>query len=404
MRDLKELAGVIKSTVPIREVTGNMAHRVLCGFHGSESTDLQINHGDNTFFCYSSTCPAHHGGDIIDWVCLTEHCTFSDAIKKLCEDFGISMGAPKKRIDILWRATLYFHDRLFSPAGERALAFLKGRGFSDTIIRVLKIGLCDRLPDTVSVAEAKFVGLVRTSERGTDYLGLNDLIVFPVFNKYGDPVHMQGRIYLVGDTRDKYKALPAKCEGESFTYNLNDEVYNEKSVYNPSGEVYMFEGIPDCIVALQWSLHAIAIFGNLNLHKQAHRLKDVRVLNVCMDSDEKTRKIILTELSKLQMKLPGLVINDIELPGVKDLNEFLLQGGTREDFLAVAEMSKMSFIARMIEEWGPSRAMHRDLIQTVGALPNSQDYVPLLAQALKRSEDAITFGFSLVSTTRKRHE
>lgn len=407
MNNLSELRDKIKSVVPIGVVVGTNNTRIHCPLHGSKDMDLQIHHGDNTFRCWGSMC--RKSGDVVSWYMFERNLTVYDAIKAICAEFGISQQVPDQRVDILTRAATYYQDRLLnSDEGAEALQYLLDRKISEETIRIQKIGLADRLPTSITEQEAREVGIINrivSREAGKsdfDSQPLTHRIVFPLFDWRNRIVHMQGRLYMDDANKPKYMGLsklPTDASDRT-PYPIPNFLYNENVLYRTnSSEAFLVEGIPDCLTGIQWYLPIVCLLGNQSLHKHAHKFKRVKVLNVCMDSDEQTRNVILKELSAVQQKCPQLVINDIILPTAKDLNQFAKQGGTKSEFLDICKDNCKPYIERIMDEWSSRPEMHQPLLYTVAARHDYANYVPYLAKRLGTTEEAIRFTIKVVRRT-----
>lgn len=393
-----QLRDRIKALLPIGVVAGigTGTSRVPCEFHGSTDPDLQIFHGDGSFRCWSPICPAHKPGDIFTWVMLRDGLDFQGALKVLAREAKINLETASDRIEILSRATQIFHDALFAPSGARALRYLvESRKFSEETLRIHRIGLCDRFPTGLTMAEAQEVGLVHKN-----FLLLQDRITLPVFDLKSQIVHMQGRAYR-GSQSPKYLALPRTPSDalDRSQYAITEHLFNERALSRASGTLFLFEGVPDCLTADQWGLPAVAIFGNRDLHKHAYKFRNLRKLIVCLDADAPSRAVVLRELSFLQAKIPELAIYEMSLPEDKDLNDFLVRGGTRAQFLALADERARPFIECLLDDWSAKPHLHQPLIQTIAALDNATEYIDYLAYKCDTTTEAIRFAMRLTRNT-----
>ena len=145
----------VKSSVDIVEVVGRRVelrqsgqnYLGLCPFHSEKTPSFSVNAERQFYHCFG--CQA--GGNVINFVMETEHLSFPEAVTKLAEDKGIPVPAVSKEQqrkeayrDQLRQANelaaRYYYRNLRSPAGERARAYLQGRGITETLARDFFLG------------------------------------------------------------------------------------------------------------------------------------------------------------------------------------------------------------------------------------------------------------------------
>lgn len=176
-----------------------------CPFHNEKTPSFSVAEEKGFYHCFG--CGAH--GDIISFVMNTEHLEYPAAIRELADMAGMKMPEYKQKspervrledsyFDIMERATKEYQKLLFEPAGRDALAYVRGRGFSDDMIKKYRIGYAPKN----NLISSKFVdikqtnllatGLVRRGEYGM-YDFFRHKLMFPIFNAHGKVVAFSGR-------------------------------------------------------------------------------------------------------------------------------------------------------------------------------------------------------------------
>lgn len=164
--------------------------RSACPLHGGKNPTAFTVYQDNNhrwhWHCYTD-CDA--GGDALEFIQRAENLTdFGEAVKLLADyahlpltDIGFTpervaeIAERKKRMDVLDLAARYFASQLWSAAGTEALAYVRGRAFTDDTIRMAGWGFSDGGPGLKNDLEqagadmelARKLGLVRAD--GLDF-------------------------------------------------------------------------------------------------------------------------------------------------------------------------------------------------------------------------------------------
>ena len=176
-----------------------------CPFHNEKTPSFSVAEEKGFYHCFG--CGAH--GDIISFVMNTEHLEYPAAIRELADMAGMKMPEYKQKspervrledsyFEIMERATKEYQKLLFEPAGRDALAYVRGRGFSDEMIKKYRIGYAPKN----NLISSKFVdikqtnllatGLVRRGEYGM-YDFFRHKLMFPIFNAKGKVIAFSGR-------------------------------------------------------------------------------------------------------------------------------------------------------------------------------------------------------------------
>lgn len=189
-----------------------------CPFHGERTPSFYVY--DDHFHCFG--CGAH--GDAISFVMQTQGSGFMEAVEQLAGEAGLEVPRPasgedgRRRPDlhaVLDAAEAFFRARLRAPEGERARAYLRGRGITEALIDGFGLGwsgdgrgglLADLRRQGVEPALLGEAGLLRTADEAGRDAPPRELffgrVMFPIRDRRGRVVSFGGRI--LGDGQPKY--------------------------------------------------------------------------------------------------------------------------------------------------------------------------------------------------------
>lgn len=203
LRTRLSIVDVVSKRVPLTKKGQN--YWGCCPFHNEKTPSFSVNEDKGFYHCFG--CGEH--GDIISFTMKSENIGFVDAIKELAEMAGLKLPEFKPRdpaivqreesyFDITERAATEYQKQLFTPAGAVALEYIRGRGFTDEMIKKYRLGYA---PKNNLIAN-KFVntkqdvligtGLCRRGDYGM-YDFFRDKLMFPIFSARGQVVAFSGR-------------------------------------------------------------------------------------------------------------------------------------------------------------------------------------------------------------------
>ena len=203
LRARLSIVDVVSRRVPLTKKGQN--YWGCCPFHNEKTPSFSVNEDKGFYHCFG--CGEH--GDIISFTMKSENVGFVDAIKELAEMAGLKLPEFKPRdpaivqreesyFDITERAAAEYQKQLFTPAGAVALEYIRGRGFTDEMIKKYRLGYA---PKNNLIAN-KFVntkqdvligtGLCRRGDYGM-YDFFRDKLMFPIFSARGQVVAFSGR-------------------------------------------------------------------------------------------------------------------------------------------------------------------------------------------------------------------
>ena len=269
----------IKGRLPVADVVGETVQlrkagvtlKGLCPFHGEKTPSFVVTPPRDTWHCFG--CGKH--GDIFTFVMERDGLSFPDALKLLAGRAGVEIDERTKREDahlarlreVMEAAVAFYHAVLLHKAGEAALAYLHGRGFTDATIEKHQLGWAPRGWDQltrqlaskrqVTPAELMEVGLASPRQRGGGvYDRFRERVIFPIRDTNGHAVGLGGRILGKEGTDDqgvdhgpKYLNSPATpLFDKSRTLYLIDRA---KSAIRKAGQAVIVEGYTDALMAHQ---------------------------------------------------------------------------------------------------------------------------------------------------------
>ena len=268
----------IKGRLPVADVVGETVQlkkagttlKGLCPFHGEKTASFVVTPVRDTWHCFG--CGKH--GDIFTFVMERDGLAFPEALTQLAGRAGVELDERTKREDarnarlrdVMEAAVAFYHAVLTrSAAGEAALAYLKGRGFTDETIEKHQLGWApagwDQLTRQLAVKrqinapELLEVGLASPRQRGGGvYDRFRERVIFPIRDQNGHAVGLGGRILGTEgeggvDRGPKYLNSPATpLFDKSRTLYLIDRA---KSAIRKSGQAVIVEGYTDALMAHQ---------------------------------------------------------------------------------------------------------------------------------------------------------
>jgi DNA primase catalytic core len=261
----------------------NHGNKGLCPFHEETTPSFSVNVKGQYFYCFG----CGKGGDVFKFLELHERKTFVEILKDLASKAGIDIPSlsreSQERVDeerairdVLGATVDFYHEGLTQEAKE----YLIGRrGIEERMITEFKIGYAKGELNEYLLKERSFpadiclkAGILKKDEFGAIEDYFYNRIIFPNF-RHGQVVHMSGR--RIDGKEPKYLHLPGEIK----------YLYNEDALYEE--DVYIVEGILDCLSAVQNGYPAAAILGASNFKEEyIQKFSRCEKVYVCLDGDE----------------------------------------------------------------------------------------------------------------------
>lgn len=343
----------VKSKLSVVDVVGESVslkkagttYKGLCPFHGEKTPSFVVTPARDSWHCFG----CGKGGDIFSFLMEREGLSFPEALRTLAAKAGVEIDertkredARKKRLrDTLETAIAWYHAVLMrSKAGETALAYLRGRGFTDETIEAYQLGWAPPGWDVMArQLQAKRdidpndlveVGLASPSQRGRGVIDkFRARVLFPIRDQNGNAVGLGGRL-LEGEG-PKYLNSPATpLFDKSRTLYLIDKA---KGSIRKSEQAVIVEGYTDALMAHQAGFeNVVASLGTALTPNQIGLLtRYAKRIALAYDVDpagEKAGTVGVTALAALITQLQGddsgVKLEDVRvarLPDGKDPDE-----------------------------------------------------------------------------------
>ena len=283
-------AAEVKSKLTVGDVVGETVQlkkagttlKGLCPFHGEKTPSFIVTPARETWHCFG----CGEGGDIFSFVMRRDGVAFPEALRRLAQRAGVEIDerttredAHRKRLhDVLDTAFAFYHAVLTnSETGAPALAYLRGRGFTDESIERAQLGFAppdwDALVRTlerkrqIGPAELTEVGLAmpRRSGRGV-YDRFRGRVLFPIRDATGNATGLGGRILPVtapaaGEQSPHEASAAPDPDGPKYLNSPATPLFDKsrtlypldraKAAIRKSGIAVIVEGYTDALMAHQ---------------------------------------------------------------------------------------------------------------------------------------------------------
>jgi len=358
LRMRADIVQIVSSYVPLKK----SGHRYtgLCPFHNEKTPSFSVDAQKQLYYCFG--CKA--GGSVIQFVMDIEHMDFQEAVKFLADQLHMPLPemqndpgyekrrSLKERIYLANQAAAkLYHQNLWEPQGEEVLAYLKGRGLTDAVIRRFGIGAATgplRIGDALEAEdftpdELLAAGLVRKREQTTQDMFFQRAI-FPIIDAYGNVLGFGGRA--MGDAKPKYLNT-----ADTPAFNKRYHVFAANLLRKEKGlkRVILVEGYMDVVALSQFGIGgAAATLGTALTQEQARLLsRFAPEIHLCYDGDAAGQHAILRGLEVLETQRVKTKVLDI--PGGLDPDEYIRQNGA-DAFLNLKPISPVSYRIRREKE------------------------------------------------------
>jgi DNA primase len=206
-----DIVDLVSESVQLRRTGKNYIG--FCPFHPNTRTpSFVVFPATGTWRCFGQ---CSEGGDIFSFTMKKQSWDFQETLKYLAEKAGVQLKPPTPEElvaeeehaqlrSILEEAATYYHHQLReTPEGQKALAYLKGRGLSDEIIETFGLGYAPNALEAIiryfngkgrSVTNLKEAGLVSERDDGSNYDKFRHRIIFPIRDARGRMAGFGGRV------------------------------------------------------------------------------------------------------------------------------------------------------------------------------------------------------------------
>lgn len=351
----------IKSRLSIADVAGLYVDlkpagknlKALCPFHTEKTPSFFVMPDKGSFTCFG----CNKFGDIFTLVQEMENLSFPEAMNYLIEKFHIPVEKTGQRkkvpTDVYTRineiALKYFKDNLYdTPAGKKALDYLRQRGISEDTIRLFSLGYAENKWDGLAnhlrrqdcdMAKAVELGLlIRNPEKKSVYDRFRGRIIFPIFSEFGALIAFGGRT--IFDDANKYLNSPdTPLYKKSFhLYGFN----HAKNFIRENKHSILVEGYFDMVVLYQNGVkNAVASLGTALTENQVYLLKRFsETISIYYDSDKAGIAAAVRGIEKMfEQNINPRIVTTTD---AKDPDDFIRQKGLKA-FLQLLDQSADGF-------------------------------------------------------------
>ncbi len=397
IRAAVDLGEVVGETVALKPA-GRERLKGLCPFHSEKTPSFHVHTGKGFYYCFG--CGAK--GDLFDFVMQTQGVEFGDALQLLGRRAGIEVeataptGASKRRRDLVsvnaW-AEAWFRARLYEPAGEAALAYLRGRKLSDATLDAWGLGYAPEgwdgllraaLTEGLREEDLLAVGLLSENERGRRYDRFRGRVMFPIRDRLGRTVGFAGRV--LGDEVPKYLNTPETdlFDKGSLLYGLD----RARPAIREAGEVLVVEGYMDVLALHQTGFDtAVAALGATLTEAQAQAFSRLGVQRVrlAFDADDAGQRAVLSGLDQSVGR--RFLVQAVTVPSGKDPADAVLEGDV-EAFRAAlnAGTSEVEFRFRSVVDGADLTTPEgrREVLETLAPSLTPRDLHDEVAAEMRR--------------------
>lgn len=402
----------------------------LCPFHPDKNPSLNVSQDKQLYHCFS--CKA--GGNVITFVQEYEKITPMEAVEKLAQRVGITLGKFSSRpdisneitklYDINQRAAKYFHENLMTVGEqekEMVWEYLDKRGLDKSIITKFGIGYARSnwhslenyfIEEGVYThSDLELAGLVIRSEKDFKYHDrFRGRLIFPIFNESGKVVGFGGRVLKKDEDSAKYINSP-----ETRVYNKSKTLYGlnfAKDSIRSNDSVILVEGYMDVVSLYQSEVKNVVASSGTALTEDQISLISRYTKNIVLlyDSDVAGIKAAKRGIELILDK--GLNLKIVTLPDGEDPDSFVKTHG-KAAFEREIEKSQsiISFISSIYEREGklstPDEKTDfvKEIIQYIVRMPDKikgMFYIKELAEKYKLYESDMRDEYNRASKQYKK--
>ena len=338
----------------------------LCPFHGEKTASFSVDGEHQLYYCFG--CKA--GGNAFHFYMEMERCSFNEAVEQLAERAHMALPEMEKDEDYERRRTQrerllsanreaarFYHENLFTPGGADALAYLRRRGLSDSVIR--KVGLVaaphdwsvvsDRLLEKgYTLGELALAGLTvrKKDDSGRErYFDMfRSRAIFPIIDAHGNVLAFGGR------TMEKREPKYLNTS-DTPVFNKRKGVFAANLLRQERNldRVILVEGYMDVVSLTQFGVRGVcATLGTALTAEQARLLKRYAPqVYLGYDGDAAGQHAILRGLDILEQE--GVPARVLDFPDGLDPDEFIRRDGA-EGFRNLPAISPAMYRLRRLKD------------------------------------------------------
>ena len=307
----------------------------LCPFHGEKTASFSVAPDKGIYYCFG----CHKGGGAINFMMELEGLSYPDAVRALAKRAGMEVPEDEqyqsryRKQERLWalmkEAGRFFHEQLYTPAGQKCLEYTNKRGLSKSIITRFGIGFApDSWNSLIGAMKAKgytdqelidanLVG----QKNGRIYDQFRNRLMFPIIDVRGNVVGFGGRV--LDDSKPKYLN-----SNETVIFNKRKNLFGLNLAKKTKlGYLILVEGNVDVVTLHQYGFdNAVASLGTAFTDEQAVLMSRYTEQVVLLyDGDAAGQKATQRTIPILEKA--GLAVKVLQIPDNMDPDDYLRKYG-----------------------------------------------------------------------------
>lgn len=426
--DAANIVDVVGDFVTLKRAGAN--YKGLCPFHDDRTPSFMVSPAKNYCKCFA----CGKGGNPVGFIMEHEQLSYPDALRWLAKKYGITIEerelTPEEKASKTERESLFivnewankwFQDQMYETADGKAigLAYFRGRGFRDDIIKKFQLGYCPSGRDKCTQAALKAgykeeflvstpdadgiahgVGITIKHDDGKIFDRFSGRVMFPIFTISGKVVGFGGRVL---DSATKGVNVKYQNSPESIIYHKKSELYGlfqAKQAIVKNDCCFMVEGYTDVMAMHQNGVeNVVASSGTALTHEQI-RLLHRFTSNIVVLYDGDAAGIKASQRGIDMLLREGMNVKLMLLPDGKDPDEFGREH-TAQEFQTYMKEHQVDFIKfktdlLLKEAKGDPIQLSRlvnNIVQSIAVVPDEITrtfYIRETAQMMQMQERLIT--------------
>ena len=344
IRNSVNIVDIIKEYVPLTSKGKNFFG--VCPFHEDHAPSMSVSSDKQIYRCFS--CGA--AGNVFTFVKDYENVSFLEAVSIVAKKAGITFDyvASEKKVDnkfanlfkITNDSAKFYQNNLNTKDGEKALDYLKRRGFTLESIKELEFGLSTFNNSLLNFLNKK--GYSNEDIEKTTLISLEgkphdvfvNRIMIPIHDLDGNVVGYTGREFL---NNDGPKYINSK---ESVIFKKGTILFNyhrAKNEVRNTHELIIVEGNMDALKMYSNGIkNVIALMGTALTTDHINAIKKMRCKVILMLDNDKAGKLGTYQNGNI-LKRAGIDFDVVLLSNAKDPDEYITNFGV-DKFLNILKV------------------------------------------------------------------
>lgn len=392
IRNSVNIVDIIKEYVPLTSKGKNFFG--VCPFHEDHAPSMSVSSEKQIYRCFS--CGA--AGNVFNFVQNYENVSFLEAVSIVAKKAGLSfdyVNTEKKAeskyanlFKITGDASKFFQNNLNTKDGEKALDYLKKRGFTSESIKELEFGLSTFNNSLLNFLEKR--GYENKDIEKTSLISLDgkphdvfvNRIMIPVHDLDGNVVGFTGREF---SNSDGPKYINSK---ETDIFKKGTILFNyhrAKNYVRNNHELIIVEGNMDALKMYSSGIkNVIALMGTALTTDHINAIKKMRTKVILMLDNDKAGKLAMYQNGNI-LKKNGIDPEIVLISNAKDPDEYITNFGV-EKFNNILNVRE-SFLNYKLEY------LKSDL--NLDDVSDLSKYIKLVLKDLKDENDKIVLEVTL---------